>query len=512
MADKEEVDVLSSDDNLDEDAMPKAQRLSKLPSLLIFGTLISVAFFVFYGLSTMEDSSEQKKVDPFADNQQLTEDTRQKSDMDFLNGQKTGNLKFETLNKKDPNDKDSTQLVEGPVIHGKGSNDARLADMEKKYQELEMKYNQMLLNKGNQSAPQSKEEAENARTVLELKREIAGMKKKAFFGALQNPSKTDFKPESMLSKSNMTATASLSPVSKSTSTNSAEMTKIIQQRRREALSALNAVDNTGTAVGGFSSAPASGTSLSSSNDYYNTGYKNNNTGATEYSRGYNGETLASYNNLNKTDSWVNSGKLEAPVNDFIVRAGFVIPATMISGITSDTPGQIMAQVNQSVFDTATGHHLLIPQGSRLVGTYSAGAVFGQERIMIAWQRIIYPDNKALDLNTMPGADMGGYSGFTDGVDNHWWKLISSAFLMSGITAAVTVSTDKGNNNSSNNNSSTNDVLRSSMATQFGSVVAKVIQRNLNVAPTLTIRPGYNFNVMVTKDLIFNGPYKSFDYK
>ena len=132
--------------------------------------------------------------------------------------------------------------------------------------------------------------------------------------------------------------------------------------------------------------------------------------------------------------------------------------------------------------------------------------------MIIWQRLVFPDNKVLDIGSMEGADTGGYAGFHDQVNNHWWKLISSAFLMSGITASVSIAVDRNSNKNNNNANSVNSDISSALAGQLGNVMARVIERNLNIAPTLEIRQGYNFNVMVTKDLIFDKPYSSFDYK
>lgn len=223
-----------------------------------------------------------------------------------------------------------------------------------------------------------------------------------------------------------------------------------------------------------------------------------------------------YVSMASSGSWDLGSSLEAPAGEpYIVRAGTVIPATLISGINSDIPGQILGQVSHNVYDTAVGSHLLIPQGTRLVGTYSSGNIaYGQERVMVAWQRLIYPDGKVLDLGSMPGADMAGYSGFTDLVDNHWWELFSGAFLMSGITAGVAVATEDDDNSSSDDSSdsnSINDEMRQALATQFGNVIAQVIQRNLNIAPTLEIRPGYRFNVVITKDMKFERPYREFDY-
>jgi type IV secretory pathway VirB10-like protein len=134
---------------------------------------------------------------------------------------------------------------------------------------------------------------------------------------------------------------------------------------------------------------------------------------------------------------------EAPRTPFELRAGFVVPATLISGINSDLPGQIMAQVAQHVYDTPTGKHLLIPQGSRLVGTYSSDVAYGQARVLVAWQRIVFPDGKAMDIGAMPGADSAGYAGFNDQVNNHYLRTFGSAFLMSGVTAGITLSQDNG---------------------------------------------------------------------
>jgi type IV secretion system protein VirB10 len=213
---------------------------------------------------------------------------------------------------------------------------------------------------------------------------------------------------------------------------------------------------------------------------------------------------------NGGDRWQLGEQVQAPRSPYELRAGFVIPATLISGINSDLPGQIVAQVSQDVSDTATGSHLLIPQGSRLVGSYSNDVAYGQERVLIAWQRIIFPDGKALDIGSMPGADAAGYSGFHDQVNNHYLRIFGSAFLMSGVTAGVTLSQDNDNNDDSNNQRAS-DALSEALGQQLGQVMVEMIRKNMNIAPTLEIRPGYRFNVIVTKDMTFSKPYSSFDY-
>lgn len=213
---------------------------------------------------------------------------------------------------------------------------------------------------------------------------------------------------------------------------------------------------------------------------------------------------------NGGDRWQLGEQVQIPGSPYELRTGFVIPATLISGINSDLPGQIVAQVSQDVSDTATGKYLLIPQGSRLVGTYANDVAYGQQRVLIAWQRIIFPDGKALDIGSMPGADSAGYAGFHDQVNNHYLRIFGSAFLMSGVTAGVTLSQDNGNNNDSNNQRAS-DALSEALGQQLGQVMIEMIRKNMNIAPTLEIRPGYRFNVIVTKDLTFSRPYRPFDY-
>lgn len=222
-----------------------------------------------------------------------------------------------------------------------------------------------------------------------------------------------------------------------------------------------------------------------------------------------GDQYGQFDSRADSDRWRLDSSVEAPRSPFELRAGFVIPATLISGINSELPGQIMAQVSQTVYDTATGKYELIPQGARLIGSYSSDVAYGQARVLIAWQRIIFPDGKALDIGSMPGADSAGYSGFKDKVNNHYLRIFGSAFLMSAVTAGVTLSQD--NDNSNSNSQRASDAMSEALGQQLGQVTAQMISKNLNIAPTLEIRPGYRFNVVVTKDMTFSKPYQSFDY-
>ncbi|EFK0874498.1 conjugal transfer protein TrbI, partial [Escherichia coli] len=231
-----------------------------------------------------------------------------------------------------------------------------------------------------------------------------------------------------------------------------------------------------------------------------------------------GGVSVSHNDINQFgkkgqgDRWLLDEQISAPHSQYELRAGWVIPGVMISGINSDLPGQIIGQVAQDVYDSATGKYLLIPHGTRVIGTYSSDITYGQEGVMIAWQRLVFPDGKALDLGSMPGADMAGYSGFRDQVNNHYFRIFGNALLLSGITATIAYSQDRNqNNNNSNQAPNMSSEMSAALGQVFGQAIAQVVQKNLNISPTLEIRPGYRFNIMVTKDLAFTKPYQAFDY-
>jgi len=122
---------------------------------------------------------------------------------------------------------------------------------------------------------------------------------------------------------------------------------------------------------------------------------------------------------------------------------------MISGINSDLPGSLIAQVSQNVYDTATGHHLLVPQGAKLYGVYDSRVVYGQSRVLVAWNRLIFPDGSAVTLGAMPGADISGYAGYEDLLNNHYLRIFGSAFLMSLVTGGTSYAMDNVSNSSDN---------------------------------------------------------------
>jgi type IV secretion system protein VirB10 len=196
-------------------------------------------------------------------------------------------------------------------------------------------------------------------------------------------------------------------------------------------------------------------------------------------------------------------KKVAPLSPYEVKQGTVIPGIMISGINSDLPGQIIGQVSQTVYDTTTGKIPLIPQGARLVGSYDAFVAVGQDAAMIAWRRIIFPDGTSIDLLNMPGSDQGGYAGFRDQVNNHYFKIFGSALMLSLVGAGYQISQPQQDARQFPSNQ---DILAAEVGRQFAQVSNEIIRRNMQVQPTIEIRPGYRFNIMVNKDMVLE-PYE-----
>ncbi|KAB2790310.1 IncP-type conjugal transfer protein TrbI [Brucella anthropi] len=183
-----------------------------------------------------------------------------------------------------------------------------------------------------------------------------------------------------------------------------------------------------------------------------------------------------------------------------LKRGSVIPAMLITGINSDLPGRITAQVSQNVYDSATGHHLLIPQGAKLFGRYDSKVSFGQSRVLVVWTDIIFPNGSTLQIGGMAGTDAQGYGGFHDKVNNHYWRTFGSAALIALIGTGIDASLPESSTLATQDTAS--DAARRNFAEGFGRVAEQTISRNLNVQPTLEIRPGYKFNVLVDQDVVF----------
>jgi type IV secretory pathway VirB10-like protein len=189
--------------------------------------------------------------------------------------------------------------------------------------------------------------------------------------------------------------------------------------------------------------------------------------------------------------------LRDPTSPYLVMAGTAIPAVMIGGINSDLPGILIGQVAQNVYDTATGRFLLIPQGSRLIGSYDNMVANGQTRVGVIWKRIIFPDTESIDLGSMEGADQGGYAGFHDQVNTHFWSKIGNALLISIAGAGVQLSQPQAVNGQNYNSQ---QIAAAALGQQFGELGQEYARAGLAIPNTLEIRPGYSFTVMVNKDM------------
>jgi type IV secretion system protein TrbI len=194
---------------------------------------------------------------------------------------------------------------------------------------------------------------------------------------------------------------------------------------------------------------------------------------------------------------VTQDRLAAPASPFILQAGTIIPAALITGIRSDLPGQITAQVTENVYDSPTGRYLLIPQGARLVGEYDNGISAGQRRVLLVWTRLILPDGSSLVLERLQGADVSGYAGLEDRVDRHWWGLAKVAALSTLLNIGAELATDESDSIATG--------LRDGAQDTIGTAGEEIVRQQLAIPPTLTIRPGFQLRVIVTRDLILE-PY------
>jgi type IV secretory pathway VirB10-like protein len=199
-------------------------------------------------------------------------------------------------------------------------------------------------------------------------------------------------------------------------------------------------------------------------------------------------------------------KVVPQLSYFELKRGSVIPATLITGLNSDLPGRISAQVSQNVYDTATGYRLLIPQGAKLFGRYDSKVSFGQDRALVVWTDLIFPNGSTLQIGGMAGTDSEGYGGFEDKVDRHLWRTFGSAALVAVIGAGIDVSMPESSTLS--NRDTASDAARRNFAESFGRVAEQTISKNLNVQPTIRIRPGYKFNVLVDQDIVFPSAYRN----
>ena len=192
------------------------------------------------------------------------------------------------------------------------------------------------------------------------------------------------------------------------------------------------------------------------------------------------------------------------LSKYEIKQGWLIPAVLEQELNSDLPGMVRALVRENVYDSVTGKYLLIPQGTRIIGVYNSNIGFGQAAVQTVWRRILLPDGSSLDLGGFEGNDRQGALGLRDQVDNHWKRIMSGALLTSLFAAGLQIS--QGQSNSVLGTQSFGQQLGAAVGTQVGELGQQITRRNLNIQPTIKIRPGYRFFVRVGKDMLFQAPY------
>lgn len=187
--------------------------------------------------------------------------------------------------------------------------------------------------------------------------------------------------------------------------------------------------------------------------------------------------------------------VQASAERNILRAGTIIPAALVTGVQSDLPGLVIAQVTEPVRDSLTGSHVLIPQGARLIGTYDSQLTAGQTRLLLAWTRLLLPDGRSIELNRMPAADATGQAGLSDRVDHHWGSTAKAAL----ISTVLSIGAQSG---FAGNESDIARALRDGASDSISRTGRQIVDRELSRRPTITIRPGMPIMALLTEDLNF----------
>ncbi len=214
-------------------------------------------------------------------------------------------------------------------------------------------------------------------------------------------------------------------------------------------------------------------------------------------------TLSSYDVFKRNDL-VLSNQLESPKTPFALMQGTVIQAILLTGINSELPGQITAQITRDIADSIQGKYLLIPRGSKLLGQYSSNASFGATRVFLGFNRIIFPNGQSLNIGAVPGQSTDGYAGFDADVDNHYFKIISNCLLLSSITAAT--DTYQASHLDANGNLKRSSTGVNVLGNNVSNALSNLIEKHVNLSPTLNVKPGYTFTISLTQDIFFNSPY------
>jgi len=191
--------------------------------------------------------------------------------------------------------------------------------------------------------------------------------------------------------------------------------------------------------------------------------------------------------------------LQDPASPYQVMAGTVISAALITGLNSDLPGEVIAQTTEPTFDSVTGQTLLVPQGSRLIGSYDSVIAFGQSRALVVWRRIIMPDGSSIEIDNLPATDAAGYAGLEDEVDFHTWRVIKGIALATLLGVGTELSVGDAQ-------SDLVRALQQSAQQSTNEAGQRLVEKNLNIQPTITVRPGWPLRVIVEKDLVLR-PYR-----
>ncbi len=213
-----------------------------------------------------------------------------------------------------------------------------------------------------------------------------------------------------------------------------------------------------------------------------------------------GDQKLAFLNGNADQETISPEQVQGVASPYVLQAGAIISAALITGLNSDLPGQVTAQVTENVYDSVTGRVLLIPQGAKLIGQYDAQVAFGQSRALLVWTRLIMPNGTSILLERQPATDTQGYAGLSDEVNNHWGMLFKAAILSTLLSVGAEVGTGTGNNEDN-----LADAIRQSGSQSFNQIGEQVIGRSLNVQPTIIVRPGFRVRVLVTHDLVLQ-PY------
>jgi len=202
-----------------------------------------------------------------------------------------------------------------------------------------------------------------------------------------------------------------------------------------------------------------------------------------------------------------SGNIPIPQQFYLeLKAGTVIPGILMTGINSDLPGPVMGQVSENIWDSTRGRHVLIPKGTRILGVYDSQITYGQKRVLVVWNRLILPNGTTLNIAGSPGLDQSGYSGMRGRVNEHWGRIISTALLASLFVTGAEIISPRDSRMNNSQARTPGEIASEQAANSIINMSARIMNKNMDIQPTITIRPGQRFNIFVEKDIVFPEPY------